>query len=238
MKKIAFVVARHDENIAWMCYLTRKPNFDIFMYNDGQTISTLFTKNMTLYTHEKSKHEAGKYLDFIVKHYNDLSKYDKIIFTQANPFDHSPDFIGLLENIDKFDSQFQGLSYVGHPYNNWGNIHKMINEKYTNNFIENNRLWCDEMTNELQGTEFVDKWLIKAKTKHNMISMKEFWNQYDIKYEIPSLKKWFGACFAVSSHAIFKHDIKLWMKLYKNFKGEKSKGIQLEYIWQALMSCN
>lgn len=238
MGKFAFVVARHNESISWMCYLTRKANFDVFLYNDGPAIPKVFTKNMTVYTHEKSKHEAGKYLDFIVKHYNSLSIYDKIIFTQANPFDHSPDFIGLLEHIDKFDLQFQGLTYIGHPRDTWGNIHDMINEKYNSAFIENNRLWCDTMTHELQGTEYVDKWLIKARSKHNMISINEFWKRYNIKYKIPPLKKWFGACFAVSSEGIYKHDIQLWIHLYENFKGEKSKGIQLEYIWQSLMSCN
>ena len=81
MGKFAFVVARHNESISWMCYLTRKANFDVFLYNDGPAIPKVFTKNMTVYTHEKSKHEAGKYLDFIVKHYNSLSIYDKIIFT-------------------------------------------------------------------------------------------------------------------------------------------------------------
>jgi hypothetical protein len=237
MNKIAFVVARHTENIAWMSYLTRKSNYDVFLYNDGPTIPKLFTKNMTIYTHEKSKHEAGKYLDFIVKHYSILSTYEKIIFTQANPFDHSPDFIGILENINKFKTPFQGLTYVGHPEDTWGNIKNMIDEKYTHEFIENNRLWCDKMTNELQGTEFIDKWLNKARSKHCMITVKEFWNKYDIKYEIPELKKWFGACFAVTPYAIFKHDIDLWKILYEDFKGEKSKGIKIEYMWQALFSC-
>lgn len=99
MKNYKIVVARYNENIEW----TRRYE-NCIIYNKGGNIED------ACISLENVGREAHTYLYHIVKNYNNLS--DHIIFTQGNPFDHSPNFIDNVDNLisDDLEKDFCWIS--------------------------------------------------------------------------------------------------------------------------------
>ena len=160
--------------------------------------------------------EASKYIQFIIDHYESLHEYEWCIFTQAYPFDHSPDFIGLLEEHSSWKKPFQGLTYMAHPPK-WGPWETLLQEKDKREFINGNRLWCEQnMDEKYQGDGWNDPWLYGMLNNKHLHTLTTFWNKMNNPYSLPDAKpKWYSACFAVTPSQILKYDKEFWMNLKK-----------------------
>ena len=88
------VIARFQEDISWINLLS--DDWDVFIYNKGSSIAGQSLKsNVRIINIPNVGRETETYLSHIRN--NDFTKMrGRVVFTQANPFEHSPDFLKLL----------------------------------------------------------------------------------------------------------------------------------------------
>ena len=96
------VVARYNENVDWL----QKVKQNYLVYNKGPDDLPNWVKNVIKLPN--IGREEYVYLKYIYDHYNNLA--DRVIFTQAGVLTHSPDFLSLLNQTDKFQD-IQPLSF-------------------------------------------------------------------------------------------------------------------------------
>ena len=82
--KYHIVIARYNENIDWIKYINTNL-FDIFIYNKGNNIN-ININNCKVIKLDNTGRESHTYLYHIINNFENLP--EKIIFTQAHPFDH------------------------------------------------------------------------------------------------------------------------------------------------------
>jgi len=136
--KYHIVIARYNENIDWIkCIDTNL--FEIFIYNKGNQIDNIF--NCNIIKLNNTGRESHTYLYHIINNFDNLP--EKIIFTQAHPFDHvrntfideindfnkcSVNFFYFSKDIlniqyDKNENKF--LEFGNLNGNNWKNYHEL-----------------------------------------------------------------------------------------------------------------
>jgi hypothetical protein len=83
------IVARYNENLDWL----KDIKGDILIYNKGDEIDCPFR------THQADNYgrESETYVRAIIEYYDQLHKFDDIVFLQGHPFDHCPDLLEMLE---------------------------------------------------------------------------------------------------------------------------------------------
>jgi len=109
------IISRYNENIDWVYKLVKKETWiqNILIVNKGDKLP--FIKNFPQINIINTKNigrEGETYLTYIIENYNNLP--DKLWFVQANPFDHSPDYINLLSKKTTqlyIKNKFQTLSW-------------------------------------------------------------------------------------------------------------------------------
>jgi hypothetical protein len=239
---IDIVVARYKEDISWMGYLGRRPNHRIIIFNDGEQLTDYISyKNMIIVEGDHKPCETTKYLSYIISNYDNLA--DRVVFTQARPFDHSPDFIGLLEHSDKW-AEVQNLTFRGHPPP-WVFSKELFEEVVSKDqHIANYRIFADPyLQDNLQGSLFEDYFIpiFNQQFKRNDI-VPYLFNKFGIK-EGTQRPKAFGACFSVTRNIIHKYPREFYIKLlewiiaptndlYLDEKGNiKDNAIIMEYLW-------
>lgn len=132
--KNQLVISRYNENIDWIKDIN-KELFDIFIYNKGDKINNIF--NCNVINLKNTGRESHTYLYHIITNYENLP--EKIIFTQAHPFDHTRDcFIDEINNFKNTQSNFFYFSK---------NILKIEYDENKDKFLEygllNNNLWSN-----------------------------------------------------------------------------------------------
>ena len=128
--KYHIVISRYNENIDWVKYIDTEL-FDIYIYNKGDAIQDI--PNCNIIKLSNTGRESHTYLYHIINNYSNLP--ERIVFTQAHPFDHVRDsFLNDINIFDKCDRPFYYFSK---------NILSI--QYYKNTFIEygilNNREW-------------------------------------------------------------------------------------------------
>jgi len=128
--KYHIVISRYNENINWVKNIDNRL-FDIYIYNKGSVIQEI--PNCNIINLNNTGRESHTYLYHIINNYSNLP--ERIVFTQAHPFDHVRDsFLNDINIFDKCDRPFYYFSK---------NILSI--QYYKNTFIEygmlNNREW-------------------------------------------------------------------------------------------------
>lgn len=99
------VVAKYKEDISWVNEL--KNHFDIVVYNKDNHLDPndlnferkeYYIDGIKWIDLPNIGREAQTYLFHIIENFNNLHELE--VFTQGNPFDHSPHFIQTLLNLD------------------------------------------------------------------------------------------------------------------------------------------
>jgi hypothetical protein len=130
------VLARYNENVDWIRYTT----IPHIVYNKGSSDLPDWVNQKKI---ENISYEEYAYLSYIVDNYDYLA--DRVIFSQANPFEHSPDFLHLLKYTNLF-SDIQPLSWQyldGDP----PEYLKVLSKKYL--LIKNYRVHVEFISDEL-----------------------------------------------------------------------------------------
>lgn len=101
---VELVIARYNEDISW---LSKVKNMKITIYNKGED-----NINKSSIKLPNIGRESHTYLTHIIDNYDNLS--DITIFSQGDPFFHSPDFLKLIKKPDLFEP-IQPLTYYYSP---------------------------------------------------------------------------------------------------------------------------
>ena len=201
--RYAIVVARYQEDIRWLSYLGRKPEWDVFVYNDGPLLDPYFTPNFTIHEGDHVPAEASKYLQFMCDNYDTIHRYEWIVFTQADPFVHSPDFIGLLQSTEHWEAPFQGLTNGAFP--DFFSKQKISPKSSLNSF----RVWNDCLSQNWVGFESHER----PNPLNGAGSVSDFFDFYGAK--LGTMKLSYCACFATTPDAIHTQTYETWNKLHK-----------------------
>jgi hypothetical protein len=205
-KRYAIVIARYLEDIRWMSYLGRRPEWDVIVYNDGPDLDPYYTPNFTIHKGDRVPAEASKYLQFICDYFDTMHKYEWIVFTQADPFEHSPDFVGLLESTENWQAPFQGLTYG--PFPGFFAKHNISPKSSLGGF----RVWNDCLNQNWVGCECDER----PTPVHGAGSVSNFFDFYGAK--LGTMKLWFCACFAATPGAIHTQTHETWKRLHEASK--------------------
>ena len=215
--RFAIVVARHEERLEWLYYMTTHLNATAFVYTDG--------KHPRAWAHVREQQparvhvirmargtagECDKYLRHIVSCYEHLQRYEWVVFTQAYPFDHSPDFVPLLQHSQHWTEHVQALSYHGHPAP-WGPFEALANGSWSERFVAGRyRVWCSRMGDDLQAEQWRDPWLETTARLQGRgvfpLRVRDWWRrELGAEPPLPAPQRWckvFGAIFAARPAAI------------------------------------
>ena len=90
------VIARYNENIEWINHLDEA--YEVFVYNKGPSIDTSTISNKKVHWFEVKNvgRETDTYLGHIENH--NFENNDFTIFSQGDPFTHSPQFLDIVNN--------------------------------------------------------------------------------------------------------------------------------------------
>lgn len=179
------VIARYNENIDWI-YEINNNLYDIFIYNKGNKLHNIL--NCNIIELKNTGRESHTYLYHIINNYDNLP--EKIIFTQAYPFDHvNFDFINKINNFNTYKDNFLYFSK---------NILNIQYDEKSNKFFEYGILHGSEWKNyhELNSP-------IHTTIKHLFKDFKE-----------RNLKLIFGAgaIYGVNKELILKNDKKFYIR--------------------------
>lgn len=106
-KKIDLIVARYEEDLRWVCQI---PNyFRIVVYNKGSKVvdENILSRIDILEEKKNIGRESETFLAHLISRRSKGAEW--LIFTQGDPFQHSPDFLSLVNNRDMWGS-VQALS--------------------------------------------------------------------------------------------------------------------------------
>ena len=211
-KTIVVVVARYNENIDWVKYIDMQL-FDIYIYNKGDEIQDI--PNCNIIKLSNTGRESQTYLYHIVNNYSNLP--ERIVFTQAHPFDHvKPSFLNDINIVTKYDSPFYYFSK------------DILSIKYyENKFIEygmiNNREWKNyhDINSPIKTT------------------MKMLFHDY--KDENVNLLFGTGAIFSVDKSLILKNNIDFYkncMNILNNSSNliNPDEGHSFERLWNYIFT--
>lgn len=107
--RIDLVVARYKEDVSWVFSIPNNINAIVYnkFYKEDETANNITLPNVG--------REAHTYLYHIVKNFDKLSEHT--IFSQGNPFDHSPKFLqeiskNIEENNELSNNGFYSLGKI------------------------------------------------------------------------------------------------------------------------------
>lgn len=232
------VIARFCEDISWISRVP--PDIDIYVINKGPTdFPSMAGRIRETFTLSNIGREAHSYISFIMFHFSDLPEI--IIFTQGDPFEHSPHFLDLVTEYQQW-SQFQPLSLQF-------KVHlppQYIREQYSKS-AKDKRIWVDRTDCKTLDTVFYsdpDFAYFKhcyVQTNHldesaNIAKhlLNELGCQHHTGMPLDQVNFSFGAIFAVGREAILQHDKTIYSRLLDKFQCDESLPYILERLWMAI----
>lgn len=219
LKKTTLVLCRYKESLDWLEKINS--NIDIIIYNKGDELNLVYpsiSNNITVINIPNISREEFVYLKYIIDYYYSLP--DIIIFSQANPFLHSPDFINIINNrINEF-LDIQPLT-IGYAKWNPPQIFRDISSKHMSighiEFFNNNfdKLIGNEKMIRYGGHDWVYKKLSKLlSTTVVRDKMMEFIDIIPRDFNNMKISPLcYCAIFSITADTILQHSINKYKKL-------------------------
>lgn len=195
------VIARYNEDIEW----SKKYSSNVLIINKGDKIEGI--EKQIFYPNVGR--EGHSYYKYIVDNYDNLDDY--IIFLQGNPFDHTPNIINILDNINdiynKNKENFMNIN-INYTIINCGNNN--FNNIYIDDIKNSNFIYISQYINNTSIRTEENLWE-KCKTIRDSYE-KIFYQKIDddLKFIYGA-----GAQFLVSRESILKHPKEYYEKFYK-----------------------
>lgn len=247
MAKNQIVIARYNEDLEWLPELLRNQWIEsVVVYNKGAHLELPKDDRIVIRKVPNVGREGGTYLDHIIDNYEDLP--EKTWFTQGNPLEHSPDFLGLMseESVALYDRTFQGLS------DRWRSDKKIppmelveetdawrINGKRcVKYFLDNSMNVVGHCAHHDHGTGWMRRNFIgKYGDKHIMGHLASL---AGIRSPLPITEFFYSACFYVHRDAIksipkYSYE-KIKVFLYESDRQGNFQGYVLERFWPYLFA--
>ena len=237
--QLVLVIARFQENLDW---ITKIPaNLQIVVVNKGNPVA-IERDNLTVLDTTNVGREAESYVRYIIQSYQKLP--DRVIFTQGDPFEHSPFFLDLLQDFSAWHD-FQPLSLQFKDYLPPQHIRKEYLEKAVDT-----RIWVDRTNGYTLNTVFYDdsdfQFFANTYRQVNRLSentnlVEHFLKSNGFHVSQNSLNEvnfCFGAIFSVSGEMIKMHSQDAYLTLLGKFHRDKSLPYIAERCWMALFDSN
>ena len=244
------VISRYNENILWVNHILKNEKINkIIIINKGLDNIPKFNSNkVKLIKKNNIGREGETYLSFIIDNYKNLP--DNVWFSQGDPFEHSPDFLKLLdeETIDQYiENDMQSLTIRWKPKTNTPPDYFLRNNNFYN--IKNFKCidyFIDSKTFQLKGHSYYYDKLFEV----NYEKFKNLYKSDNIGTKVSEIigirppneiiKYIWSACFFVKKKNILRHPIYVYLKLRKFLLDTDSQGsfqgYILERIWPYLFT--
>lgn len=248
--RIELVIARYNENLDWLEDVPK--NIRITIYNKG--------KDDIPYPYISLPNvgrESHTYLYHIIQNYDNLA--DKTIFCQGDTIFHSPEFIKLLENTDKFEA-VQPLSAYYWPQDEppfyFSNPPLPVLEKTRNLWIKGCPIHVEYMDNEFTTRYphlYFENYFVKVtdwvKKEYGVDNAFKFWvDRFRLK-DVDFTKLFpvcYAAIFSVDKRAILDNSVDFYNNIMNTILFDirqmpyKNKvfdvGLYLEKLWLVIFN--
>lgn len=254
--KLHFIIARHNENMDWLWPLLVKfSSWTASIYNDGAPLEQIKTLEEDVQRRiedipgDKVPNEPSKYITYIIDNYDKLIESDeeRYVFTQADPFYHSPYFKELLLDSHEWKTPYQTLTLYPHPPP-WICAQKIIDGTAPNiqYFTNGGKVWSEkEMDNNFMGSFIKDPFCLALQAQGKMITVSDLCEMFSIIFP-EKIEKTYCALFGTTAKAIRKLSKSQWNSI-RSFVVEgdakftinqnaKGRGAFIEYMWAVFMS--
>ena len=260
LPSLHLVVARHCEDLTWLLgFLEEHPDCTATVYNDGPPCDDVpeeLVGRLSIRVGDGVPSEPTKYMAFMLEHWEDCAEdapgakpRQRLVFTQADPFTHSPDFMRLLEARDEWDSSYQNLTLWAYPPP-WGGeliarilVGRAGAEDGVRIFSNGARVWSDgPMDDEFRGTRFWDPWLKELRGLTGGTTLGDVWHTLlGFATPPPPADKTYAATFATDWATLRSFGRERWACLHDYVlhgdervspgSTQKARSVLLEYMW-------
>lgn len=231
------VVARYKEPLDWLALVPVR--FRIIVYDKGgdAALPSAVCGRARVVQLPNQHRESGTYLHHITTRYDSLAQWTA--FCQGNPFDHSPDFVKLLDQASAWRSP-QCLTWrwgAGYPPPEVLCQHKA-------DYIGTSRVYREP----IRATDWTtlryadDAWVARACRRHLDIADAVNLTQHLLRMagtQEPVPEEFcfgHGAAFAVKSEGIRRHPIAVWQRLLELHDRIPDLPWVLERLWLLLLT--
>ena len=241
-KNLEIVVARYSENLEWL-----KPYQSVSkVYNKGDPTPGVHSISLP-----NIGREGHTYLHHIISNYDSLA--ERTIFCQGDPFEHSPDFLDLLDAwqqhlpvqalnwrwIEHDSNRAKPTGFLGRIAALMGNNHKKfgvpplsIREKYTDSYLGSARIFVDILGPDMIPVYPVElsEWSRAQKNSIDFIArngrntLNELWTQLKLGGEPPlAIHSNVAAQFSVTRESILSHPARFYQGLMDFLLSDKTE---------------
>ena len=237
------LISRYKENIDWIKNVSKENNnIDKIVVIDKNNNKLNFCDNkvINVNTYNKGRESSG-YIDFIIECYDDLPNFT--CFSQADPFDHSPDFIELIKEkqFKLYDDKFQSLSC---RYDSI--IPIKYPEIYGSQFINGKKSHLYTVDTNSLDIIGVDSYLdnvvdlsVSVQKKLNSMDGKYF-DYFFKRIHLEKPKKYvhfvYGAIFCLHKSSILRHEKDFYINLKEFIDEEFYSPWLLEIFWHYIFT--
>ena len=189
---------------------------------------------------------AQVYLHHLVHNYDELANWT--VFTQAEPFVHSPDFISLITRPDAWRAPIQPLTYRAHP--RWGPP-ELASEAFADEFLLDGagRVFVEPADAWLAPTRWHNGWADPARWRATLDAgvFAGMWDRLRLPPPAPAppYSIFYSAQFAVTRDAVRRWPADVYAKLLGfllDARGEyadigedrKARACLMEFMWHTL----
>ena len=235
--RVVLLIARYQEDLTWVENVPAR--FEVVVVNKSENLPRFRRDDVTVIRSENVGREAETYVSYIVHNYESLP--DRIIFSQGDPFEHSPFFLDLLQEFEAWQG-FQPLTLQFKDYL----PPRHTRAKY-DRIATDNRIWVDRADCFTLNTVFYNDpdfdYFAKCYRAHNGLTdrdnlVRHFLssNGFEVsaEYTLDEVNFSFGAIFSVDSEMIAKHSRGAYIQLLRKFSDDESLPYIVERCWMVL----
>jgi len=242
-----FIFARYNEDIDWIYDYPLIANNSI-IYNKGNFLEPkeIFkTRIIPLSNFPNYGRESDTYLKHIVNNYKNLDEYT--IFSQADPFEHCPEFIDIVHYM--FDKQhYKPYQPLSCGWKLKEGVPPVNNILYDNReYIDKYKLYMELVDDNLNVLGYTDRGIIPVLTdfKHHFRADPTIPLLYFIYRKLSLSKPYcgfikfnYGGIFGVNKYQILVNSRKFYFELNKFVLEHYTAGFIMERFWYTIFKNN